>query len=245
MSEYIEIAAHVERDVEGAALTVRREDGLFRHLEFHAPKTWTRITLVTWPYNLLVAGSHGSYHFERRGRDTEDVLDWLRGSRVDPERWASKLVNGRGSASEYDRALMVAMIRERVADAVENGWAPEGLEDAVRERVLDNPLLTLQDTAFQLVSEFQHGVTYRPECSCGLSGKEGSYGSAVLWETREHRADGKEHKVTVRRVGGFGFDDFTEWDVERPSYHFVYQCHAAAWAVGRYDAEREAEAVRS
>ena len=240
---YARIAEHFRNDFAKATVKAQREDGLFRHIEFSAPKSMNRLIVVTWPYNLLVAGSHGSYHFERYGKDTEDMFDWLRGIRVDPDRWASKLVNGRDSVSEYDRSRMVAAINERVADAVENDWAPEGLQDAVREDILGSHLLDTKDTAFHLVSEFQHGMTYRPECSCGISGDEGSYDSAASWKYFDHKADGKKHTVKIRQTAGFDFDDFTEWNVDKLNYHFVYQCHAAVWAIAQYDAAQKSTEV--
>jgi hypothetical protein len=241
-----DIAAHFKADFAEATLTVRRDDGLYRHLDFSAPKTMSHLTVVTWPYNLLVAGGHGSYHFERFGKDTEDMFAWLRGMRVNPDGWASKLVNGRDSVSEYDRSRMVAAILERVADAVEDDWAPEGLQAAVREEILDSHLLEAKDTAFHLLGEFRHGMTYRAECSCGLSedfkGPD-AYSSAGTWQFYAHKADGKKHVVKVRETGGFDFDDFSDWNVEKLSYHFVYQCHAAVWAIGQYDAARKAVAA--
>lgn len=237
MTSY-DIAAHFASDFAEATLTVQREDGLYRHIEFSAPKSMNRLLLVTWPYNLLVAGSHGSYHFERYGADTEDMLVWLRRPRVDADRWASKLVNGRDSVAEYDRDRMVATINERVADAVENDCAPEGLQGAVREEILGSHLLDTKDTAFQLVSEFQHGMTYRAECLCGASGDEGEYGSVSLKIT-DHKAGHKKHSVHLRTVSGFDFDDFTEWDVDKVNYHFVYQCYAAVWGIAQYDAARK------
>lgn len=243
MSEHAEIAAHFQRDFSTATMTVQREDELYRHIEFAAPKTMNRLIVVTWPYNLLVAGSHGSYHFERFGPDTEDMFDWLRGSRVSPSSWSSKLVNGSHSVCEYDRARMEAQINERVAEAIRDDWAPDGLQAAVREEILDSYLLDTKDTAFQLVSEFQHGAKYRAECSCGLSSKDVSYADALMWDLREHKADGKKHKINVRQVAGFDFDDFTEWRVDKLSYHFVYQCHAVVWAIGQYDAARKAVAA--
>jgi hypothetical protein len=243
MNEYARIAKHFASDFAAATLKTQREDGLFRHIEFAAPKSMNRLVLVTWPYNLLVAGSHGSFHFERFGPDTEDMFDWLRGTRVNPSSWASKLVNGADTVREYDRSRMEAQIKERVAEAVKDGWAPEGLEAAVREEILGSHLLDTKDTAFQLVSEFQYGMTWRAECSCGLSGDDDSYSSALMWEIRKHPADGKKHKVKVRQTGGFDFDDFTEWEVDKLGYHYVYQCHAAQWGIGQYDAARQAVAA--
>jgi hypothetical protein len=239
MSEYPEIARHFERDFAEAALKTQREDGLFRHIEFSAPKSMNRLIVITWPYNLLVAGSHGSYHFERFGNDTEDMFDWLRGLRVDPDRWASKLVHGRDSVEEYDRSRMVAAINESVAEAIEDDWAPEGLHEAVREGVLKSHLLDTKDTAFQLVSEFEYGMKYRAECSCGLFKDFDAHGSATTWECSKCKSDGKKHESYVYKVGGFDFDGFTEWSVDKVGYHFVYQCYAIVWAIGQYDAARQ------
>ncbi|MEU0818863.1 hypothetical protein [Streptomyces mirabilis] len=243
MTDYAKIARHFASDFAEATLKEQREDGLFRHIEFSAPKSMNRLIVVTWPYNLLVAGSHGSYHFERFGNDTEDMFVWLRGSRPNPDSWASKLVNGRDSVEEYDRSLMVAAINDCVAEAVEDDWAPEGLHEAVREDVLDSHLLDTKDTAFQLVSEFEYGLKYRAECSCGLFEEFDAHGSATTWDCSKCKSDGKKHKSYVYKVGGFDFDGFTEWSVDKVGYHFVYQCHAAVWAIGQYDAARKQVAV--
>jgi hypothetical protein len=243
MTDYPEIARHFASDFAEATMTVRREDGLFRHIEFAAPKSMNRLVLVTWPYNLLVAGSHGSYHFERYGDDTEDMFCWLRGLRVDANSWASKLVNGRDSVEEYDRDRMVAAISDCVAEAVEDGWAPEGLRAAVDEEVLGSHLLDAKDTAFQLVSEFEHGLKHRAECSCGLFDDFDARSSATAWECSRRGADGEKHESYVYKVGGFDFEGFTDWDVHKLNYHFVYQCHAAVWAIGQYDAALKAVAA--
>jgi hypothetical protein len=238
MSDYAEIAAHFARDFAEAKLTVQREDGLFRHIEFSAPKSMNRIILVTWPYNLLVAGSHGSYHFERFGPDTEDMFDWLRGIRVEPDRWASKLVNGADSVREYDRdrwkprSTSGSRRRSRRLGA-------RGLRAAVREQILDSHLLDSKDWAMQMVYDFEHGVTYRAECTCGAFKDHDSYDEAPPGSSTGTRPAGKKHKVKVRETGGFDFSDFTEWNVDKLNYHFVYQCHAASWAIAQYDAARK------
>ncbi|MGW7726298.1 hypothetical protein ACWGJ6_23550 [Streptomyces canus] len=241
MSDYAEIAAHVARDVADAKMTVLREEGLYRHIEFTGLQGWSRIILVTWPYNLLVAGSHGSYHFERFGPDTEDMFDWLRGIRVEPDRWASKLVNGADSVREYDRDRLVAQVKAEVAEAVKEG-APRGLRAAVREQILESDRLVSKDWAMQMVYDFEHGVIYRAECTCGASKDHDSYDEAVTWEFYRHRPAG-DHKVKVREIGGFAFSDVGDWNLDKVSYHFVYQCHAASWAIGQDDAARKAVAA--
>ena len=237
MTDYSEIAAHVARDVQDGKLTSLREDGLFRHVEFTAQKGWSRIILVTWPFNLLVAGSHGSYHFERHGSDTEDMFDWLRGIRVEPDRWASKLVNGADSVREYDRDRLVAEVKAEVAEAVKEG-APRGLHAAVREQILESDRLHSRDWAMQMVYDFQHGVTYRSECSCGKSEDHDDYADALRWHWGAHGGS-SGYKVRIREIGGFAFSDVGDWNLDKVSYHFVYQCHAASWAIGQYDTARK------
>jgi len=240
MSEYAQIARHFSSDVKESTLAVCREDGLYRHVEFTAQKGWTRIILVTWPYNLLVAGSHGSFHFERHGADTEDMFDWLRGIRVEPSSWASKLVNGRDSVREYDKDRLVQQVKDEVAEAVREG-APRGLRAAVREQILESDWLHSKDTAMQMVYDFEHGVTYCAECSCGESKDHDEQHAAYTWEFYKHpvnRLDG-EHKVTVRETGGFAFSDVGDWSIHKLNYHFVYQCHAASWGIAQYDAARK------
>jgi hypothetical protein len=237
VSDYAEIAAHVARDVKDGKLTSLREDGLYRHVEFTAQKGWSRIILVTWPYNLLVAGSHGSYHFERNGPDTEDMFNWLRGIRVEPDRWASKLVNGADSVREYDQDLLVTQVKAEVAEAVKEG-APRGLRAAVREQILNCDRLVSRDWAMQMVYDFQHGVAYRAECTCGSFEDHDSYDEAVIWEFYRHRPAG-DHKVKVREIGGFAFSDVGDWNLDKVSYHFAYQCYATSWAISQYDAARK------
>lgn len=245
MTEYAEIGKHFKSDFAEAKLTVQREDGLDRRLRFAAPKTMNSLVLVTWPYNLLVAGSHGSYHFERYGDDTEDMFNWLRGIRVEPSSWASKLVNGADSVREYDRDLLVQQVKDEVAEAVRED-APRGLRAAVREQILENNWLHSKDMAMQLVYDFEHGVIYRSECSCGASEDHTDQSDAYRWEFGKHRTKHKgvgEHIVKVRETGGFAFSDVGDWPIHKLNYHYVYQCHAAVWAIAQYDAAKSAKAV--
>jgi hypothetical protein len=244
VTDYAEIAAHVARDLKDGKLTELREDGLYRHVEFTAQKGWSRLILVTWPYNLLVAGSHGSYHFERFGPDTEDMFDWLRGIRVEPDRWASKLVNGADSVREYDQERLVSQVKAEVAEAVKDG-APRGLRAAVREQILESDRLHSRDWAMQMVYDFEHGVTYRSECTCGASKDHDDQDDAYRWEFGEHwrQRNGDDHKVKVREIGGFAFSDVGDWNLDKVNYHFAYQCHAASWAIGQYDAARKSAEV--
>lgn len=236
-------ATRFARDVKDHKVVAIREDGDYRHVEFVAQQGFTRIVLVTWPYNLLVAGSHGSYHFERYGDDSRDMFDWLRGLRVNPSSWASKLVNGRDSVTEYDRALLEKQVNERVAEAIKDKWAPKGLKAAVREEIFESGLLDEEQTALRAVSEFQHGATYRTACSCGATENHDSYSDAVCWNALTHKGKGDDHKVNIRQTAGFDFDGFYEWNVRKLTFHYLWACHSAVWGIARYDAVTAAKAV--
>jgi hypothetical protein len=245
MSDYAKIGRHFASDFAEATMAVRREDGLFRHIDWSAPKTMNRLTLITWPHNLLVAGSHGSFHFERWGDDGE-MLHLFR-ERNPIQRltyWANRLANGWDSVREYDQERLIHQVKDEVAVAVREG-APRGLRAAVREQILESDYLGSKDLAMQMVYDFEHGVTYRSECSCGASKDHDEQHPAYTWELYKHpvqRLDG-EHKVTVREVGGFSFSDVGDWSIHKLNYHFVYQCHALVWAVAQYDAARKAVAA--
>lgn len=243
MTDYSDIARHFASDFDEATMTVRREDGLFRHIDWSAPKSMSRLTLITWPHNLLIAGSHGSYHFERWGNDDGEIFDLFRdGNPIQRlTYWANRLANGRDSVREYDQDRLVQQVKDEVAEAVREG-APRGLRAAVREQILESDQLGSKDLAMGLVYNFEHGVTYRSECSCGASKDHDERSAAYTWEFYEHpvsRLDG-EHKATVRETGGFAFSDVGDWSIHKLGYHFVYQCHAAVWAIGQYDAARQA-----
>jgi hypothetical protein len=242
MTEYSEIGEHFARDFATASMAVRREDGLFRHIDWSAPRTMSRLTVITWPHNLLVAGSHGSYHFERWGDDGE-MFHLFRGR--DPLKnlnaWSNRLANGWDSVREYDQSRLVQQVKDEVADAVKHG-APRGLRAAVREQILESDRLHSQDWAMQLVYDFEHGTTYRTECSCGASKDHGSRHDATMWGIYNgHTRDG--HTVSDREIGGFTFTDIGDWSIHKLNYHFVYQCHALVWAVGQYDTARKPAGV--
>lgn len=228
-------AAHVHNDVRDVRLVALHVDGVRRVIEYVGNQGFTKITIVTWPHNLLVAGSHGSFHFQRYGNDTVDMLDWMRGKRVQAAHWAGKLVNGRESATEYDRDALVKEIKDRVAEAITDGWAPRGLRKAVREEILDSPWLADEQNALRIVNEFEHGTQYRTDCACGTTADHDSYSDAVCWNALTHRGDGDEHKVTIHKIAGFDFDGWEEWIVRSLTYHYLWMCHAAVWAIARYD----------
>jgi hypothetical protein len=245
MSEHKRIAEHFKGDVPNHKITTQREDGPFRYLRFAAPKTsMTVIELVTWPHNLVVAGSHGSFHFAHYAADREDMFDAFRG-RVSPNHWARMLVNGRDSVAKYNRSLLEARIREYTRDAIREGWAPRGVGKAVTEEVLQSNYLDDEGNATRVLGEFEYGVKERRECSCGATDDDAArYDRGVMWAIRHERENGEKHAVRTRRLEGFDFSDaWFDWNIHSLDYHYVWQCHAIVWAVGLYDAAQQVVAA--
>lgn len=63
-------------DIASHAITVRKDDGVYRHLHFCAAKdSWDRwFEIVTWPGSLLIHGDMGTWSFAR----VEDMFTFFR-----------------------------------------------------------------------------------------------------------------------------------------------------------------------
>jgi len=121
-----DITERFRSDVKEHVMTIHRDDGLYRHLEFSKPGTGNyRFGLVTWPGYLAYYGDMGGYMFTR----LRDMFEFFRGHRVNPSYWAEKCVAS-------DRDGIKDWSEERFAEAVREdseGWF-EGLDqEAAKE----------------------------------------------------------------------------------------------------------------
>lgn len=143
-TRYTQAAQLFALDTARHTMTVRHDDGLYRHLSFRAPDTniyW--FDLVTWPGCLAFHGDMGTYVFSR----TADMLSFFdTAGDINPGYWGEK-VQGNGDSrargvTDYspDRA------REHVTEAFtawadEHGWplaATADLWEEIDRYVLDN-----------------------------------------------------------------------------------------------------------
>lgn len=125
-----EVAGMFAGDVAGHAMTVRRDDGLYRHVTFANPGTGIRhFHLTTWPGYLAVSGDMGAFMFTRE----LDMFGFFRASRyVNTGYWAEKMVaQDRWCApggKVYSPAAAKAWLRDQFAE-----WAgqldPDGPVD--------------------------------------------------------------------------------------------------------------------
>lgn len=178
-----DIAARFAGDTAKHQMTVLHDDGLYRHLRF-APESnsldwWD---LITWPYNLIVNGSHDSFHFCRFGPDTRDMFVLFRDSRaggsINPEYWEEKLRAGK--AKGWSEAKFRSFVAEEAA-ALEVRYP--GTVKAVGKQILnsDEHSTEYAETARFACAQFHHGdVTLRFPDEWDLSFEEFDW--RYLWQ---------------------------------------------------------------
>lgn len=183
MSEYPEIAARFARETTHHVMEIRHDQGLYRHLRF-APKGSSLYwwDLITWPYNLVVNGSHGSFHFCRFGPDTEDMFVLFRDSRagkyINPQYWEEKLRAGK--AKGWSESKFRSWLVEEAA-ALEARYP--GTVEAVGRQILnsDEHSIEYKETAEFACAQFSHGdVTLRFPNEWDLSFEEFDW--QYLWQ---------------------------------------------------------------
>jgi hypothetical protein len=85
MNEYLPDAEAFLKHVRDHAMTIVREDGVYRHLRFRKPGTSCMgFDIITWPGYLCFCGDMGTYVFQR----LQDMLQFFRTKRRDDGSWS-------------------------------------------------------------------------------------------------------------------------------------------------------------
>lgn len=188
-------------------MTVRRDDGLYRHLRFQRPGSWSYgFDIVTWPGYLAIVGDCGDYVFSR----VTDMFEFFApsGARggfedarwgINPGYWSEKL---QAPSPDASRRFSYDKFRRRVAEwlgdyADARGFTSEetaGFQAALAERVLDD-----------------------------------SYGEPDENEARRRLHDFEHDGHTVY--------DSWEWDLREYDFRFLWCCWAIVWGIGQYSSE--------
>lgn len=128
------------KDVAEHRMTVLRDDGIHRHLQFRKPGTYCMgFDLITWPGYLAYTGDMGCYVFTR----IEDMFEFFRTDRMQPKNgqtlyinrsyWAEKCVaQDRDGVKKY----CPDKFRETVARILDDDKASTDVREAVEEDVL-------------------------------------------------------------------------------------------------------------
>lgn len=153
------------RDTANHAMTVVRDDGLYRHLRFanrDPEQAWCYwYDIVTWPGRLVICGDAGDYMFSR----LSDMFEFFggKGDRINPWYWGEKLrgpQHGRDGAMSYSEDVFKARMSDWLRDMSEDMEpdAAAALREAVDRDVLDDSdgYLADESMARQRLVDFEH-----------------------------------------------------------------------------------------
>jgi hypothetical protein len=126
------------KDVENHVLTVRKDDGLHRHLTLYKPNISDQhYNITTWPGYLCISGDMGCYVFARR----PDMFQFFRsgdgGVGINPRYWSEKAQSSDkyGSIKKFSQAKFQAAVRQWVEIQLED--TPANELDMIAKAVLD------------------------------------------------------------------------------------------------------------
>jgi hypothetical protein len=143
------------KDVADHAMTIVRDDGLYRHLVFAEGKSWCmRFEVITWPGYLCYTGDMGAFVFSR----IEDMFAFFRDDkmRINPEYWSEKIqaTDRNGGHKEWSedkfRSVIECYLTER-SDEPASRELRQAVEEEVLSRIDDG-----QYEAYRAASEFEH-----------------------------------------------------------------------------------------
>ena len=115
-------------DLSEHVLTIKHDDGLYRHLVCTKPGTIQySFAVTTWPGHLAITGDCGDYMFRR----LPDMFGFFRSEsgRISPDYWSEKLVAPRQrAATYYEPARFHACVTEWFMEAAE-GLTADDVDD--------------------------------------------------------------------------------------------------------------------
>jgi len=129
-------------DTKRHVMTVLRDEGLYRHIQFGIPgSSFYRFNLLTWPGHLAITGDMGASIFSR----VADMFTFFRAAPgrgdkpaerlgINPSYWAEKLVAvDRDGWKEFDKAGFRHVIVEKIKEYGEAGQKRKILQDVRKE----------------------------------------------------------------------------------------------------------------
>lgn len=177
MNDNPEIGARFARDTADHEMTVKHEDGLYRHLRFEAPKP-SRIgsfELVTWPYNLVVKAGW-TFHFDIDA--TPDMFDLFRktafSGHINPGYWSEKVRAGRDEVEGFSDDLFEQQVKQYVVHAIRDGEAPRGIGAEVTREIFEYGDIAHEEGARAALADFRY--------------KEWDFGDLPEWDFSDYKS---------------------------------------------------------
>ncbi|MDH2424854.1 hypothetical protein [Sphaerisporangium sp. TRM90804] len=112
---YQGIAERFARETAEHTMTVRHDDGLYRHLRFQKPGSGSYwFDLITVPHALIFRGDGESFVFDR----LDDMFAFFRGpvGHISPSYWAEKLTSHRDATRTYSKDVFDQQVAADLAD---------------------------------------------------------------------------------------------------------------------------------
>jgi hypothetical protein len=250
MNAYPEIAAGFARDTAKHEMTVRHDDGLYRHLKFMNPEhgSFGAFELITWPYNLVVKAGW-TFHFDIDA--TPDMFDLFRRTafsrRINPDYWSEKVRAGRNEVKGFNPDLLKAEIASTIAQwmrddldirvekwAKEMGFTQEDLRQSGIRKELARQVRPQWRAANRELREAVQEHFFSDFADYNIE-----------YESEAHRA---LHDFSYRPEGDTSeyphyFADWHEWQLKDFTPGFLHCCHAIRHGVDVWDAARKAVAA--
>lgn len=181
------------KDVADHKLTVKRDDGIYRHLVFRGSKdSWNlRYELVTWPGCLTIHGDMGTWSFSR----LDDMFSFFRSSelKINASYWCEKITSESrfaGPARRFNADNFKASVLSSL-----DGYDLAGDEEkaAIIER-LEEEVFGEEDesTARRALADFEY-VGFKFSDSWEINGKGYTYHFlwclyAIVWGIQQYDA---------------------------------------------------------
>lgn len=214
MNGYQQEFERFQRDVAEHAVSVLRDDGLYRHLRCRRGDSYTYgFDVITWPGYLCYTGDMGSFVFAR----IPDMFEFFRGRRkavVDRRYLAEKAVavDKPDGIRAYSEDLFKAAVKADFDSFVEgDGLTPEQAADLWRQ---------IEDDVL----------------SCG----DDRHGHDAVEAAMTFRWVPEQLGLTQGREV---FPFFYEHRLEEFTTRFWWCCYAVPWAIEQYDATKTAAEV--
>ena len=251
MSRYPQIAARFAADIAQHEMTVKHEDGLYRHLRFMNPEqgSFGAFELITWPYNLVVK-TGWTFHFDIDA--TEDMFDLFRRTaltgQINPHYWSEKVRAGRDEVEGFEPDLFKAEIASTLAqwmrDDLDNRVAKQAKELGFTEKELKEQPGIRKELARQVRPQWMKANRQLREAVHGHFFSEMTDYN-IEYEVEAHRA---LHDFSFRPKGDdreylYYFADWHEWPMKGFTPGFLHSCYAIRHGIDMYDAARKAVAA--
>lgn len=213
------IGARFARESVDHAMTIKHDDGLYRHLRFQSQKwkppllhpvksSFYWFDLITVPGALIFQGDGESFVFAR----LTDMFEFFRLGGYDRKPnlgyWAEKLTSNRDSAMRYSQPVL----EEHIWQAVENRYGDDPVPDPLTEAI-----------RFDLLDEL-----------CGDEHEDRRAVDSFAF----YMVDGDRY-ATPRKAPDFEFQDSWEWNLRDYDWWYVWACYAIVWGIAQYDAAQQ------